>query len=344
MDPHSIQLPREILVGNGVIDEISELCNRLGFRGKGLIIADDVTRKIAGDRIRENLSGKYFTSLSLISESSFEEAERILKINHDFNFVIGVGGGRVIDMGKLVATKHGVPFISVPTAPSHDGIASERVTIHTETEKASVRADAPAAIAADIAILQKTPYRLIASGCADAISNYTAVYDWNLGRRRGEYYSEYAASLSLLAAEIVMRSADMISKGMERGIRNLVEALITSGIAMSMVDSSRPASGAEHMFSHSLDYMDSPGLHGEQCGLGSIVTAYLQGQDWTRIHQSLKTIGAPVTIDQLGIDQETFVGAFLEAKNVRKERHTILNEIDLSRDKIVEAGRVTGVI
>jgi glycerol-1-phosphate dehydrogenase [NAD(P)+] len=343
MDPHSIQLPREIVIGNGVIDSIPQLCDRLGLPRNALILTGETTRKIAGERIREGLSGR-IASLSLVREASFAEADRICRVNNDFGFVLGVGGGRVIDIGKLVAAKRDVPFISVPTAPSHDGIASERVTIHTRTEKASVRVNAPLAIVADIEILRQAPHRLIASGCADAVSNFTAVRDWELGRKRGEYFSEYAASLSLLAAEIVMNSAEMLRDGKERGMRNLVEALISSGIAMSMVDSSRPASGAEHMFSHALDYMDSPGLHGEQCGFGSIITAYLQGQDWQRIKDSLGTIGAPVTLDQLGITEEMFVKAFLEARNIRKERYTILDEAEISRHRILAAGRATGVL
>ena len=344
MEPHEIQLPREIVVGNGVINKIPEICNRLGMPKNALVLSGETTRKIAGERIKEALYARNYSKLSIVREATFEEADRICKVNNDFDFVVGVGGGKVIDMGKLVATKRQIPFVSVPTAPSHDGIASERVTIHTETEKASVRVNVPVAVVADIQILQNTPHRLIASGCADAISNYTAVYDWKLGRNRGEYFSEYAASLSLLAAEIVMKSADMIKRNEERGIRNLVEALVSSSIAMSMVDSSRPASGAEHMFSHALDFLNSPGLHGEQCGLGSIITAYLQNQDWQRIRNSLETIGAPITTEQLGITEDVFVRAFLNAKEVRKERHTILGEIMLTRDRILEVGRATGTI
>jgi glycerol-1-phosphate dehydrogenase [NAD(P)+] len=344
MEPHSIQLPREVIVGNGVIERMGEICGRLGLNGNALVLSGGTTRKIAGERIREILSKKQHASLSVVREASFSEADRICAANGGFDFVVGAGGGKVIDMGKLVATKRQVPFVSVPTAPSHDGIASERVTIHTENEKASVRADAPVGVVADIRILRSAPYRLIASGCADAVSNYTAVHDWKLGRNRGEYYSEYAASLSLLAADIVMGSAEMIRVREERGIRNLVEALVSSGIAMSMVDSSRPASGAEHMFSHALDYLESPGLHGEQCGLGSIITAELQGQDWARIRESLALIGAPVTIEQLGISEEVFVKAFLEARDIRRERYTILDEVALTKDKILRAGRTTGVL
>ena len=344
MDPHSIQLPREILVGNGVIEAIPGLCDRLGLPGSALVLSGETTRKVAGEAIKGALNERNFAKLSLVKEASFEEADRLCKVNGDFGFVVGVGGGKVIDVGKMVATRKRIPFISVPTSPSHDGIASERVTIHDGENRASLRADVPIAVVADISVLQKSPHRLIASGSADAISNYTAVYDWKLGRRRGEYFSEYAASLSLMAAEIVMNSAEMIGKDQERGIRNLVEALISSGIAMSMVDSSRPASGAEHMFSHALDYMKSPGLHGEQCGIGSIITAYFQGQNWKRVRESLTKAGAPVTLEAAGISEGMFLNAFMEARNVRKERYTILDEIALTGDGIMKAARDTGLL
>lgn len=269
MDPHIIELPRKIIIGNGVLENISSICREIGITNNILILSDETTKTIAGDKIKNLLN----SDLSLVKNADYSEVERLKTEYPNISMVISAGGGKVIDIGKLIAFEKDIPFISVPTAPSHDGITSERVSISKGNIKYSVRAKPPAVIIADIKILTNAPYKLIASGCADVISNYTAVYDWKLAKKQGEYYSKYAATLSLLSAEIVMRSAKSIKNIEERGIRNLVEALVTSGIAMSMAHSSRPASGSEHMFSHTLDMLGSNALHGEQCGIGAILMA-----------------------------------------------------------------------
>jgi glycerol-1-phosphate dehydrogenase [NAD(P)+] len=101
---------------------------------------------------------------------------------------------------------------------------------------------------------------------------------------------------------------------------------------MSIAGSSRPASGGEHKFSHALDKL-APGkaLHGESCGIGTIISMYLHGGDWRGIRASLKSIGAPVTPAEVGIDDEIAVEALLLAKTIRPERFTIL-DMGLTRE------------
>lgn len=343
MDQHKIELPRIVFVGRGAIEKLPELCKELGLRGRPLVITGENTRGIAGDRVAGLLSALK-PKLDIAKEASYAEVERIRIASRGFfDFVIGTGGGKVIDSAKLLAFEEGAPFISIPTAPSHDGIASDRVSITEKNERHSVMVKPPVAILADIGILSAAPYRMIASGCADIISNYTAVYDWGLGKKQGEYYSEYAASLSLLSAEIVMNSTGLIKNREERGIRNLMEALVSSGIAMSLAGSSRPGSVAEHMFSHALDAMGSGNMHGEQCGIGAIIMAYMQGSGWKLVRDRLAEVGAPVTAKELGLSEEMIVKAVLGAKGIRK-RHTILDEKPADEKMVLDVCRAVGVL
>jgi len=80
------------------------------------------------------------------------------------------------------------------------------------------------------------------------------VKDWRLARRlRNVEYSEYAGALSEMTAELLVENADMIRPGLEESAWVVVKALVSSGVAMSIAGSSRPASGAEHLISHQLD-------------------------------------------------------------------------------------------
>jgi len=339
MEPHNIELPRRVIIGNDVLKEIRVVCDELNL-SNGLVLADHVTAKIAGEKV----AGLVGAKMEIAGDVTYQEMERFEKAiaGKKTGYVIGVGGGRVIDFGKLLSFRKKIPFISVPTAPSHDGIASERVSVKERQERHSIKGEPPIAIIADIGILLNAPHRLVAAGAADVISNYSAVYDWKLGRKKGEYYSDYSASLSLLSAEIVMFSVQMIKNREERGMRNLVEALISSGIAMSLAGTSRPASGSEHSFSHVLDILGSKALHGEQCGVGCIVSSYMQGQDWVRIRDVLRELGAPTTARELGVKDEMAVEAVVKARSLRS-RHTIFDEKDIGEKEAREACRETGV-
>src|SRR3989338_8318114 len=103
----------------------------------------------------------------------------------------------------------------------------------------------------------------------------------------------------------------------ESGIRNLIWGLIFSGFAMTLHGSSRPASGAEHMFSHALDRLGSFGLHGEQVGIGTIFFSCLQEQDWRKIQKLLSDLSAQTKAADLKIPQDVLVKTFLEAKKMK---------------------------
>jgi glycerol-1-phosphate dehydrogenase [NAD(P)+] len=159
------------------------------------------------------------------------------------------------------------------------------------------------------------------------ISNYTAILDWELSHRlKGEPVSEYAIALSKMTAEIISKNADLIKPHSEESAWTVIKALLSSGVAMSIAGSSRPASGGEHKFSHALDQIaPGKGLHGEQCGIGSVITMYLHGGDWRGIRTSLKKIGAPTTPKEMGISDETAARALVLARTIRPERFTILD-------------------
>ncbi len=345
---HLMQLPREVLLGEDLRGEVVNVAKRLALGENSLILYGPKTKEIAGKDVEKNLKEAFEVSSLIIREASMEEVERTLeKIkDNDIRWVIAVGGGSIIDVAKLASFKAGIPFISFPTTASHDGIASANASIKDLGAKTSVKAVPPIAVIADVKVIKTAPYRYLAAGVGDMISNLTAVKDWQLAHRiKGEYYSEYAASLSLMSAKMVIKNADIIRLGNEESVRKVVKGLISSGVAMSIAGSSRPASGAEHLFSHALDMLaPKPALHGEQTGVGTIIMAYLHGLKWERIRETLKKVGAPTNAYELGIDPEYIVEALTIAHTIRPERYTILGKDGLTREAAEKAAKITGVI
>jgi glycerol-1-phosphate dehydrogenase [NAD(P)+] len=333
-----IELPRKVVTGDGAIDRIADVADELRLWGDSIVISDATTKEIAGDKVKDALKSQVY----LVEGPADEEVEKILaeiRKTTSIKYVAGVGGGKIIDITKVVALKAKLPFLSIPTAASHDGIVSPQASIKGKTPM-SIKAHSPLAVIADTAILRKAPARLTSAGCADAISNYTSVLDWKLANKeKGEYYGDYAAVLAMLSAEIVIHNAEKIKDD----ISILVESLISSGVAIGIAGSSRPCSGSEHAFSHSLDIMcPHPALHGEQCGVGTIMMAYLHNAEWELIRDALKKVGAPTTAKELGIEENYIIEALTKAHSIR-DRYTILRD-GLSVEKATELARVTGVI
>lgn len=336
-----VELPKRVIIGNGALDRIGDLCQELGLKGNVGFFSGPSVVKVIGTRVLDILqSYDYDIDINILPKKIDNSHLSNLK---KYDFTVGVGGGRIIDAAKVVAKRKGIPFISVPTAVSHDGIASDRAVI----DSYSIPAVMPTAIVIDTDIIKDSPYRLTASGCADVISKLTAVADWELAHKKtGEYISEYAATINRKSAELIMSRAMSIRNLDKKGLRSLVEALVFSGVSMSIAGSSRPASGSEHLFYHSLKkiYPEKTSLHGEDCGVGTILCSYFHNMNWQKVAKSLEIIGAPVNSKQLKVPEKTIVKALSEAKNIRKDRYTILHDKDVDETKALKAARETDVI
>lgn len=346
---HYMQLPREVIVGKGTLSRIPEVVSRLGLKGKALVISDEKCYKVAGKKVSAYLQQSGLTpDFLLIKAMTVDEliiVEKTLKEQKP-RVVFGVGGGTIIDASKLSSASQNIPFVSVPTTVSHDGIASPLASVKGSDKPYSVLAQAPMAIIADTQIISKAPWRFVISGCGDVISKFTAVKDWELAHQeKGEYYGGYAASLALMSAKLVTENAQLIVKKKEEGLRVLIEALISCGVAMSIAGSSRPCSGSEHLFSHALDLVNNHhAMHGEQCGVGAILTSFLHGSNWQRIKATLQKLGAPTTAHQLGVKDADVVKALQVAAQIRPERYTILHKLNLGYDACETVARATGII
>jgi len=342
-----IRLPRTVLVGHGVLDRAAQAVEDLYLTGRPLVVSSPTPREVAGDRVVAELAtlGPE-PELVVVEEASFDAVQEILEVaaGMDPGYLVGVGGGKAIDIAKMAAAERELGFVSVPTAASHDGIVSGRGSVPEGDTRHSVAAEPPLAVVADTAVLAEAPWRLTTAGCADIISNYTAVEDWQLANRlRNVGYSEYAGALSQMTAEMLVENSGSIKEGLEESAWLVTKALVSSGVAMSIAGSSRPASGAEHLFSHRLDQLvPDAALHGHQVGVGAIMTSYLHGDDWSDVRAALESIGAPTTAAGLGIDQKTVIEALTSAHTIR-DRYTILGN-GINDPAAREAATVTGVI
>src|ERR1051325_6878255 len=349
---HLMELPRKILIGDGVISQLGSFIMDLDDNAsKVAIITGNNVKARAGTPCKSSFfESSLEDSWYIVNDASMDSVNKLqIKIRDSIpDFIIGLGGGRSVDVAKMTAFKLNKPLVSVPTSASHDGISSPFVSIRGTDKPHSVKVNSPIGVLADTHLLSQAPLRLLASGCGDLVAKLTAVKDWELARdEKNEYFGTYAANLAYMSAKIILEGSDkLLYERSGFGIRTIVEALISAGVAACIAGSSRPCSGAEHLFSHALEYIvgQNCGLHGERVGLGTIMMAKLHGLDWERIVKTLESVGAPTKAKQIKINEDQIVDSLLTAQSLRPERYTILSKLKLDRQTALELAKSVCIV
>lgn len=349
---HLMEFPRKILIGPNVIRDLGSFLMDLNANFNKVAV---VTGKIVKSRVQSLCQSSFvnfsFTDSWYVVNDATMISVRTLEgqMSSDSpDVILGLGGGRSVDVAKMVAFDLGKPFISVPTSASHDGISSPFVSIRGINKPFSVQASTPLAVLADTQLLLEAPKRLLSSGCGDLVAKVTAVKDWELAKEEtNEYYGAYAANLAFMSAKIIMdKFSGEGHEDTKHEIRTVIEALISAGVASCIAGSSRPCSGAEHLFSHAVEYIAGHGfgLHGERVGLGTIMMAKLHGLDWERVADTLRNVGAPTAAVKIGLNEQQIVSALVLARSLRPNRYTILNKIKLDKTSAFNLAKSVSVL
>jgi glycerol-1-phosphate dehydrogenase [NAD(P)+] len=269
------------------------------------------------------------------------ELQKQLK-SSSYDAVVGIGGGRTLDVTKYAATGIALPMVAVATNLAHDGIASPVSSLLHAGGKGSFGVATPLAVVVDLDFVRDAPPELVRSGIGDTLSNLTAIEDWLLAHReRGEPVDGLAIAFARTAAEAVRHRPDGIESLPFLAV--LAESLVLSGLAMAVAGSSRPCSGGDHEIIHAIDQLyPGVGNHGELAGVGALFSTYLREDSgmFEELSATLRRHGLPRGPGDLGLTDEAFARAVELAPSTRPDRYTILEHLDLGTAQILH--RVSG--
>jgi glycerol-1-phosphate dehydrogenase [NAD(P)+] len=257
-----------------------------------------------------------------------------------YDAVVGIGGGRTLDVAKYAAGQAGLPMVSVATNLAHDGLASPVASLEEGGRKGSYGVHIPIAVVVDLDYVRRSPPEQLRAGIGDALSNLGALADWELAAEdRDEPVDGLAAALARSGAEALLRRTDDL--GSDGFHRALAEALVLGGLAMAVAGSSRPCSGACHEISHAIDAL-YPGQasHGEQVAVGSLFASFVREDElFDPLGAAFGRHGVARTPGDLGLSQDQFCAAVGKAPSTRPDRYTILERLELGEGQIRERVR-----
>ncbi len=225
-----------------------------GLEGNAIITNNDYfTRNL--------LLNAGFEEFYTVSEASIERVEQLKKLVS--GVIVGFGGGKAIDVSKKIAFDLNLDLISVPTAPSHDGLISKNCSLYNGKKRETIPTKYPKKVIIPLH-LWKNSGNLKKAGICDLFSNLIALQDLSLAEKEGEQFSKVYKKLSFESVEKVLNSNNE---------KELAEALILSGLAME--ETSRYCSGSEHEVERLLENKINDGkyLHGQLAGTGTLISA-----------------------------------------------------------------------
>ncbi|CUH97618.1 hypothetical protein P22_3750 [Propionispora sp. 2/2-37] len=281
---HQINM-KKVVIEQGAIAKTAGVLQELGYK-KALLISDSITWDIAASKVAEVLTENNFDYKPYIIKGRIIPDERIvgdlvIHAEHDFDVILTVGAGVLNDLGKFVSFKLGIDNIVVATAPSVDGFASQHAALVIGNLKISYATACPKAIIGDVDVLKEAPMPMIMAGWSDLMGKYSALSDWKISRIvNDEYYCDVINKMVYKSIQICKDNIEKIKEREPEAIRHIMEGLVLTGIAMSFIGNSRPASGSEHHISHcwemvALEEGKKIAPHGVQVGVATTMITKL---------------------------------------------------------------------
>lgn len=279
-------------VGPGALHTLPRYMERFGWKAP-MLICDSITYQIAGAQVEEILKkAGYAPHCHVLTHMGFDEAtlgELVINMDPSCDVVVGVGTGSINDMSRYFSFKLNRPYCIVATAAPMDGFASSISALIVNNMKTTFPVRTPVLVVGDTDILKNAPYSMIAAGLGDLIGKFTCLCDWKLSRLiTGEYYCQTTVDLVETCIQKTLANADRARERDPQVIGDIMNGLLLTGVAMSLVGNSRPASGCEHHISHYWEmwfeqHGQRPVPHGTQVGVGTVLilklTELLRGRE-----------------------------------------------------------------
>jgi len=309
--------PGRYVQGAGAITEIGTFVSSMGK--KALVVGGKRALGLCGAKVEASLAALDVgcTQELFEGECCDKEIQRLIELatSNGCDFVISVGGGKVIDTGKAVAFEMKVPITVVPTIAATDAPCSALSVIYTEDgvfDRYLVTPSNPECVLVDTEIVANAPVSYLVSGMGDALATYweadTCARSCKPNALTGATPPTLSAqALAKLCYETLLEHGYAAKLAVEKNVvTESVEAIVEANTLLSGIGFESGGLAGAHSVHNGFTVLEkSHGkLHGEKVAFGTITQMFLEGRSYAKINEVLDfciKIGLPVCLEDLGI-------------------------------------------
>lgn len=330
--PTQIAIPTLVRVKEGALDRLGIYLERAGHRSVVVLHSAGLIPALMA-RLTRSLAESSIEALATIdvADTDLESTVKLFAaLPSGVSAIVGIGGGKALDVAKYAAFLGRLPYYAVPTSLSNDGFCSPQSSLTIRGKRRSLAAALPFGVVIDTAVCQGAPRVLTLSGVGDLVAKFSAVRDWKLAfHQTGELVNDFAALLS----DGTIHSFLSHPRFDLEGLQLLATSLMMNGISMEICGSSRPASGSEHLISHALDEISArPRLHGLQVGVATYLVSILQDMNTARIAKLFESTGFWNAIAEDPFSRREWLQAIQLAPTLKTNFYTVLSERNVLPD------------
>lgn len=295
---------------------------RLG--SKAFVFYGEKAYDVAGSKVASLLKQeKLLATSELYTGSVCEEgAKKLIESasNSGCDVIVGVGGGRIMDMAKIVASELKMPVVEVPTSIATCASYYALSVVYTPDYRYLGCArfeNEPSAIIVDMDIIKDSPARFLASGAIDSLAQAIEIPHGTgplkLGVDPLQRYCAYNYSKTnyeVYISETKQAYDDNRNKLLTQPLEDITFLnIVLTGIVAAVTNNYRHTALA-HRFYNGLRYTYGPKvctwLHGELVAIGLRMQCLFNEQfEQEKIVTNLMSqMNMPLTLSDIGVTEK----------------------------------------
>ena len=221
---------------------------------KVLFVTDQIIWQNNQHFFSENFNKKFAKFLILENPQADENfVNKIIENPQNCDLILGFGSGTINDLCKFSSKKLNINYAILISALSMNGYASKNASITINNHKKTLEAQLPKAILCDLTILKNAPQNMNQAGLADVLCFYSCNFDLILSNEIFLQNINFEAlKIQQKIVKNFVKNYQKFSLNDDNFLRILLKMILTSGWAMTIANSSAPASQSEHLLAHVL--------------------------------------------------------------------------------------------
>jgi glycerol dehydrogenase len=285
-------------------------------------------------------------------EASDEEIARLSGIVRDggFNVVVGVGGGKTLDVAKAVAHCTRLRVVIVPTIASTDAPTSALAVIYTQEgafKRYFFMPANPDLVLVDTQVIAEAPVEFLVAGMGDALATWfeaESARQSSAANMTGNLGSMTAYALARLCFDTLMGYGLAAKTACEaHAVVPALERIVEANTLLSGLGFESGGLAAAHAIHNGLTVLEGAhhAYHGEKVAFGVLASLFLTDKPTDlidRVYSFCKDVGLPTTLEGIGLEDATDEDLIKVAEAATAEGETIHNEpVPVTAEKVLWA-------